>query len=91
MAYRANVLSIMIASPSDVVQQRDDIRGIVSNWNFVNGLTRSLILMPVGWETHAAPDLAGRAQGIINERILESCDILGRVLDSIGHANGGIR
>lgn len=76
MAYIANVISVMIASPSDVVEQRDDVREIVNNWNFVNGAARSLILMPVGWETHAAPDLAGRAQGIINDRMLANCDVL---------------
>jgi len=32
--------------------------------------------MPVGWETHAAPDLSGRAQGIINDRLLKDCDLL---------------
>lgn len=76
MVYQANVLSVMIASPSDVIEQREDIRSIVNNWNFVNGFARSLILMPVGWETHSAPDLAGRPQGLINDRILADCDIL---------------
>lgn len=76
MAFRATVLSMMIASPSDVVRQRDDVRQIVNDWNFVNGLTRQVMLMPVGWETHAAPDLGGRAQGLINKRLLEHCDLL---------------
>jgi len=76
MVYRANVLSVMIASPSDVIEQRDDIRAILSNWNFVNGLMRSLVLMPVAWETHAVPDLSGRAQGLINDRLLANCDFL---------------
>jgi len=76
MAYRANVLSVMIASPSDVVEQRDDVREIIATWNFVNAYARSLILMPVGWETHSAPDLNGRAQSIINDRLVDDCDLL---------------
>jgi hypothetical protein len=32
--------------------------------------------MPVGWETHSSPELAGRPQQIINERLLESADLL---------------
>ena len=76
MVYRADVLSVMIASPSDVEQQREDIRAVLNNWNFVNGYLRKVIFMPVGWETHAAPDLGGRAQGLINDRLLADCDLL---------------
>lgn len=76
MVYKADVLSVMIASPSDVEEQREDIRAALSNWNFVNSSERKLILMPVAWETHAAPDLGGRAQGLINDRLLADCDLL---------------
>ncbi|MDQ8758130.1 hypothetical protein RCO27_18035 [Sphingosinicella sp. LHD-64] len=76
MAYRASVLPVMIASPGDVSEQRDDIRSIINNWNFINGYSKRTLLMSVGWETHAAPELSGRAQGIINERLLENCDLL---------------
>lgn len=76
MVYRANVLSVMIASPSDVIEQRDDIRNTLSDWNFAHSYSRNLILMPVGWETHSAPELSGRAQSIINDRLLKDCDLL---------------
>lgn len=76
MVYKANVLPIMIASPSDVAEQRDGVRSIIENWNFINGYSEKIILMPVGWETHSAPDLAGKAQGIINDRLLADCDLL---------------
>lgn len=33
-------------------------------------------MMPVGWETHASPELGARAQELINDRILEDCDLL---------------
>jgi hypothetical protein len=32
--------------------------------------------MPVGWETHSSPELSGRPQQLINERILAPCDLL---------------
>ena len=66
----------MIASPSDVTEQRDIVRSIIGDWNYANSLTRRVMLMPVGWETHAAPDLSGRAQDLINERLLKDCDLL---------------
>lgn len=76
MVYRASVVSVMIASPSDVVEQRDDVRSIINNWNYVHGPTARVILMPIGWETHASPDLAGRAQSVINDTLLKDCDLL---------------
>jgi hypothetical protein len=32
--------------------------------------------MPVGWETHSSPELSGRPQKLINDRVLEKCDLL---------------
>ncbi|WP_394424429.1 hypothetical protein [Vreelandella stevensii] len=32
--------------------------------------------MPCGWETHSAPLLGGRAQGVINEQVVHGCDML---------------
>lgn len=90
MVYRASVLSVMIASPSDVVEQRDDIRKVISDWNFANAYSRGTIIMPVGWETHSAPDIAGRAQGIINTRLLSDCDLLvGVFWTKLGTPTGG--
>ncbi|WP_454884768.1 hypothetical protein [Sphingomonas oryzagri] len=90
MVYRANVLNIMIASPSDVSEQRDDIRSVINDWNFSNSYQKNLILMPVGWETHSAPDLGGRAQEIINARLGDGCDLLvGVFWTRLGTPTGG--
>jgi hypothetical protein len=35
--------------------------------------------LPVGWEMHSAPDLAGRPQELINDRVLKDCDLLGGI------------
>lgn len=32
--------------------------------------------MPLGWETHSAPELSGRPQELINERVLKHADLL---------------
>jgi hypothetical protein len=42
----------------------------------VHAETDRTILQPIGWETHSFPDMADRAQGIINRQILEKSDIL---------------
>ena len=76
MTYPATVIQVMIASPSDVPDERDAIEKEIHRWNYTHSSTRNVVLMPVRWETHSAPDLGGRPQGLINERILGGCDLL---------------
>lgn len=76
MAYDAKAIEIMIASPSDVVKERQTVREIIAEWNAVHSRREAACLMPVGWETHSSPELAGRPQQIINERVLENADLL---------------
>ena len=76
MVYDAKVIQVMIASPSDVAAERDAVRRVLSEWNDRNAQRRKLVLLPLAWETHTSPSLAGRPQQIINETVLEHADIL---------------
>jgi len=76
MPYQATVMPIMIASPGDVFDEREIVREVVHNWNYINSAKTKVILMPAGWETHTAPELGIRPQELINSRILKDCDIL---------------
>jgi len=66
----------MIASPSDVAEERQIIREVVNDWNAAHSLARGITLLPVGWETNAASEMGDRPQSIINRRMLEQCDLL---------------
>lgn len=76
MAYTATVIPIMIASPGDVLNERRAARDVISAWNDIHSLSTKMILTSVGWDTHASPDLGGRAQALINDRVLKDCDLL---------------
>jgi len=76
VSYSAAVLKVMIASPSDVEQERRIARDAIQEWNFTHSEDKAIVLMPVGWETHSSPSMEGRAQDIINKQILEGCDLL---------------
>ena len=76
MAYKATVFSVMIASPADVIEKRNIIRDIIHEWNDINSKSTKCVVLPVSWETHSAPDLSGRAQDIINQNVLDNCDLL---------------
>src|SRR5260370_34110072 len=76
MSYRAKVIQIMIASPSDVGAERQVIRNVIQEWNYAHSEDKSVVLMPVGWESHSAPAMGERPQAIINKQVLANCDLL---------------
>ena len=76
MAYQATVIPVMIASPGDVVEERELIRRVIHDWNDVNAESTHAILTAVGWDTHSSPEIGTRAQELINSRILKNCDFI---------------
>ena len=76
MSYSAEVYNVMIASPSDVSAERGIVREVIHEWNSVHASRQKIVLMPVGWETHSAPAMGAPAQTILNQQILNRCDLL---------------
>lgn len=76
MSYNAKVFNVMTASPGDVAPARNIVREVVYEWNTVHSYTKHFVLMPVGWETHSSPEMGRTPQKIINDQILEKCDLL---------------
>lgn len=76
MPYEATVIKVMIASPGDVAEERAIAQDVIHEWNAVNSGDRRTVLLPVAWETHAAPAMGERAQEIINKQLLRDADLL---------------
>jgi hypothetical protein len=76
MSYRATVYRVMVASPGDVLAERRVVADVIHEWNAIHSVDRRMVLMPVAWESHAAPEMGDRAQAIINRQILQDCDLL---------------
>ena len=76
MPFDAKVFRILIASPGDVGEERGVIPEIINEWNAVSAAQAKSVLMPVKWESHAAPLLGNRPQAIINEQLVNDCDLL---------------
>ncbi len=72
----AEVLNILIASPSDVTEERDVVERVLHTWNASHFGHMGVLLHPVRWESHAYPASGARPQAIINKQIVESGDIL---------------
>jgi hypothetical protein len=90
MPYKATVIPVMIASPSDVLEAREVAREVILEWNYINSQSTQVVIMPVGWETHSSPELGSRPQELINKRILAHCDLLvGIFWTRLGTPTGG--
>ena len=76
MAFVANVLTVLIASPGDVAREREIATEEIHRWNAANGRARQLVLSPVRWETHSSPQMGAHPQAILNKQILEDADIV---------------
>ena len=74
--YQARVYKVMIATPSDVATERQVVREAVHYWNAILADDRRVVLLPVGWETHAHPMMGDRPQAVINKQVLKDCDLL---------------
>lgn len=74
--YRANAVKLLIASPSDVAQERQIVRAVIYEWNAIHSEDKGTVVMPIGWETHSQPTMGDRPQAIINKQVLKGCDVL---------------
>lgn len=76
MPYPASVFNVLIASPSDVPCERQAIAESLHEWNSLHSQSTGKVLLPVMWESHSAPSMADRPQGVINDLVVKSCDML---------------
>lgn len=76
MSYESTVYRILIASPSDVDEEREVASRIIQDWNDLHSFNKKIVLLPVKWETHSSPTFGVRPQDAINKQIVDDCDML---------------
>ena len=76
MAFDSRVYRILIASPSDVQDEREIAVQVIQEWNNLYSASRKVVLLPLRWETHTAPEYGARPQDVINRAIVDDCDLL---------------
>jgi hypothetical protein len=77
LGFRAEVLRVLIASPSDVNQERNEIEEAIFTWNSRFAEELEIVLLPGRWEDDIVPTYRGSdPQQIINEQLVNKCDIL---------------
>ncbi len=76
MTFSATVFKVLIASPSDLSEERDAAETAIHEWNASNSEADHVVLLPVRWETHVFPEANVRPQASINRQIVDGSDIL---------------
>ncbi|MGH7886911.1 MAG: class I SAM-dependent methyltransferase [Candidatus Binatia bacterium] len=67
--------NVLIASPSDLQEERREIVEAICKWNFQNR-DRGVIFLPLLWECHAVADFDKAPQEAINQQLLGLADFL---------------
>jgi hypothetical protein len=76
MPFNAATYRVLIASPSDLAEEREAATMAINDWNAQHAAAEGIVLLPVKWETHARPQSGTRPQEAINTQIVQGCDIL---------------
>ena len=89
MSFSARAYRILIASPSDVNRERELAVQAIQEWNDANSADRQVVLLPVRWETHSAPEYNQRPQAVINKQFADGVDaVVGIFWTRLGSPTG---
>jgi len=75
MSKQETVLSVFVASPSEVDEERASLGDIIRELNVAWSRELGIRLDLIRWETHAFPGFADDAQDVINSQIPDDYDI----------------
>jgi hypothetical protein len=76
MAKAVTHISVFLASPGDVLTEREIAFEVVQEWNDVHTDDTSASLQLRTWQTSTDPVLGDRPQAVVNKQALDDCDIV---------------
>lgn len=89
MPLKTQTFRILIASPSDLAEEREAAVHAINEWNDLHAADERTVLLPVRWETHAFPEANVRPQAAINGQLVEQCDaLIGMFWTKLGTSTG---
>ena len=75
MPRRETVLSVFVASPSDVDDERNCLEEVIDDLNLAWARNLGFRLELIRWETHAYPAFGSSPQAVINEQVPDDYDL----------------
>lgn len=89
MPFDSQTYQVLIASPSDLGEERQTVRDVINDWNADHASAESVVLLPVMWESQVTPTAGVRPQSAINTQIVQDADILiGMFWTKLGTSTG---
>jgi hypothetical protein len=76
MPFKSETYRVLLASPSDLSEERQAATEAVNEWNAQHAVAESVVLLPIKWETHAMPQFGVRPQEAVNRQLVGGCDLL---------------
>lgn len=76
MSRETIVYEVLIASPSDVKDERGVLKEVVEDWNSAHSRAHAISLQPRLWELDSMPAAGDRPQEILNKQLVEKANIL---------------
>src|ERR1039457_3665348 len=76
MPSRSIRYEVLIASPSDVVAERDVVDDVIRDWDSSHSKATGVSLHSRRWEFDAIPELGDRPQGVINRQMGDDSDLV---------------
>jgi hypothetical protein len=76
MSFNAKIIQILIASPSNVPDEREAVVEAIYSWNATHAAKTRRVLLPVRWETHGTPVQGLPPQDLLNFQIVKDSDML---------------
>ena len=80
MPKQVTLLKVFVASPGDVVDERNALEQVIRDLNIILGAKQGIQLDLIKWETHAFSNIGDDVQSVINEQIGDDYDIFIGVL-----------
>jgi hypothetical protein len=75
MARQETILTVFVASPSDLDEERNRLEEVIRDLNTTWARELTIRLDLVRWETHAYPSFGDDAQAVINEQLPDDYDL----------------
>jgi len=89
MSFKAEIYRVLVASPSDLAEERQAATEAINDWNAEHAVAEAVVLLPIRWETHALPQSDVRPQEAINRQLGDECQIMiGMFWTKVGTSTG---
>lgn len=75
MVYPAHVVHVLIASPSDVSEERRALRNALWEFNDEHTPSNQVVLLPRTWEQNSTPRLGAEPQTLLDAQIVDTSDV----------------